>query len=93
MHRDREREQAWGDAVYEAWRRGGNPDAVSMDRIEDNYYNRAMPWHDAAQAEASRVVNASLQRRREREEERAREEREQYEHYQEWIAAEEETED
>lgn len=26
----------FGDAVYETWRRGGNPDHVDRDRIEDD---------------------------------------------------------
>lgn len=27
-----------GDVIYEVWRRGGNPDAVEYDRVEDHYY-------------------------------------------------------
>ena len=35
--RDRdEREDAFGDAVYDAWRSGLNPDYVSRDRIYDD---------------------------------------------------------
>jgi hypothetical protein len=34
----REREKAWGDAVYDTWASGGNPDAVSRDQVDDVYY-------------------------------------------------------
>lgn len=27
-----------GDVVYDVWRSGGNPDAVSYDRLVDDYY-------------------------------------------------------
>lgn len=28
-----------GDVVYDVWRSGGNPDAVSHDRLRDDYYD------------------------------------------------------
>jgi len=61
------RDKAFGDAVYETRRRGGNPDAVSMERIDHNYYDgTAETWEDAAHQEASRVVDMR-ERRQERE--------------------------
>lgn len=34
-----EREDYWGDVVYEVWRRGGDPDRVDRDRTDDHFYN------------------------------------------------------
>ncbi len=28
-----------GDVIYEVWRSGGNPDAVSADDMDDHYYD------------------------------------------------------
>ena len=35
----REQEKAWGDAVFDVWMAGGNPDAVSREDVADVYYN------------------------------------------------------
>jgi len=68
MTRDEERRRAWGDAVYETWRRGGNPDAVSQERIDRNFYNGiAGDWDAAAEQEVQHVLGAAGRRQRERE--------------------------
>jgi len=38
QEQQRERQEAFGDAVYETYRRGGNPDMVDPDRVDDLYY-------------------------------------------------------
>jgi len=48
-------DDARGDAIYETWRRGGNPDLVDYDRVDEDVrlgYDR----FDAASREASRIV-------------------------------------
>ena len=67
-------EQAYGDAIYETWRRGCNPDCVSYDNIASNYYGRGMSSEDASHAEVARI-------RRNREQRRQEKEREEYEQY------------
>jgi hypothetical protein len=37
-------DHGWGDAVYEVWRRGGNPDAVSRDSMA---HDRARGYDEA----------------------------------------------
>ncbi len=37
--RNEERRQYHGDVTYDVWRRGGNPDRVDYDRVDDAYYN------------------------------------------------------
>jgi len=37
------REKVHGDAVYEAWRSGANPDAVDYDLIDDDFYSGFSP--------------------------------------------------
>jgi len=49
------REEAFGDAVYEVWRSGGNPDHVSRDDIADAYYE----CYDREET-AERVVRDTL---------------------------------
>lgn len=62
------RDRAFGDAVYETWRRGGNSDLVSMEGIDHYYYGgSAETWEDAACQEASRILGMAEQRRLERE--------------------------
>jgi hypothetical protein len=47
-------DKAFGDAVYDAWRNGGNPDHVDADRIdEDLYYHDR---DDAVEREVQRVI-------------------------------------
>lgn len=36
--RDREREEYRSEVVYRVWKSGGNPDAVSYDRVENAYW-------------------------------------------------------
>lgn len=38
-----DRDKMYGDAVYEAWRSGRNPDAVDYDRMDDDYYRGYEP--------------------------------------------------
>jgi len=38
------------EVMFQVWMRGGNPDSVSYDRAEQNYYNQVDP-DDAASAE------------------------------------------
>lgn len=42
-----------GDVVYETWRRGGNPDRVDPDRVED-YYRAGLDSDEAAARELRR---------------------------------------
>jgi hypothetical protein len=37
--RREEERQYHGDVFYEVWRAGGNPDAVSYDRVQQRYYD------------------------------------------------------
>ena len=37
--RREEERQYHGDVFYEVWRSGGNPDAVSYDRVQQRYYD------------------------------------------------------
>ena len=54
---ERERDEAFGDAVYEAWRRGYNPDQVERERIEDDWY-AGYPAEDCASREVNRIARA-----------------------------------
>jgi hypothetical protein len=63
-------EEAYGDAVYRAWRSGMNPDRVSRNRISDTIHDYSDPW-DCASAELRRL-------RRQDEERRAAEEEDEY---------------
>jgi len=57
MPRNREKitHDAWGDAVYEVWRSGGNSDLVDYERVRDD-----VSWgadrHEAAENETHRVL-------------------------------------
>jgi hypothetical protein len=52
MSADRDKiNKAFGDAVYDAWRAGLNPDHVDPERIADNFYQTG----DAEQAAAAEV--------------------------------------
>lgn len=58
--------KAYGDAVYDAWRRGLNSDAVDYERVRDNYYgtySRSL----AAKMEVDRLALERERRRRENE--------------------------
>jgi hypothetical protein len=44
-----------GDVLYDIWARGGNPDMVSLDRIDDRF---ADGWAE------DEIVNAELRRQR-----------------------------
>jgi len=37
-----------GDVIYEVWRRGGNPDLVDYDRVDDYYYENYEPEYTAS---------------------------------------------
>ena len=39
MNSREERRKYEGDVWYEVWRRGGDPDRVNDDRVDNNYYN------------------------------------------------------
>ncbi len=61
MNRDREAERrerldAYGDAVYDAWRRGLNPDRVDPERIDDDWY-AGHSREDCAAREVARIEN------------------------------------
>ena len=61
---DEQRRKAFGDAVYETWRRGGNPDSVSQEQIDHHFYNGpGFSWDEAAQSEVRRVVGAEARDR------------------------------
>ena len=67
MNERSDRDKAFGDAVYETWRRGGNSDLVSRENIDHYYYNGAETWEGAAHQEAARIMRTAEQRRQERE--------------------------
>lgn len=52
----RERQDAYGDAVYDAWRRGLNPDRVDPERIDDDWY-AGHSREDCAEREVDRIAN------------------------------------
>jgi hypothetical protein len=54
MARKNDCEDAWGDAVYGAWRSGMNPDRVSRDRVCDDIH-AGYDRDDAATREVSRL--------------------------------------
>ncbi|MFA5385517.1 MAG: hypothetical protein WC364_12850 [Eubacteriales bacterium] len=35
---NKERREYYGDVTYEIWRRGGNPDEIDYDRLDDYCY-------------------------------------------------------
>lgn len=39
MSEREDRERYLGDVEYEVWRRGGNPDRVDRDRVDEYYYD------------------------------------------------------
>jgi len=43
MSRYDEREKMHGDAVYETWRSGANPDAVDYELMDDDFYSGFSP--------------------------------------------------
>ncbi len=65
MKRDNheEIERAYGDAIYEAWCRGLNPDQIDKDYVEDFYYNS----YDAGEAASSEVNRIQRESQREKE--------------------------
>lgn len=54
----REREEAFGDAVYEVWRAGGDSDAVEREQIDDAWYE----CYDREET-VQRVVNDNMRKR------------------------------
>lgn len=66
----KECDDAYGDAVYSAWRRGLNPDRVDRERVCD-LVHRGEPSFRAAEIEVDRLERRDRQRR---EEQRAEEE-------------------
>lgn len=62
MARDRDCDGAFGDAVYEAWRRGLDPDQVDRDRVCDDVHS-GMPAWEAADNEVLRLTRAAEARR------------------------------
>lgn len=55
-------EQAYGDAVYLAWKRGINPDRVSRDRINETIEESYDPY-DCAETEVKRLSAQDHRRR------------------------------
>ena len=53
--RREERRKAFYDTVYEAWRRGGNSDAVDYDRVADAFYEGRL-HHGVDEREVQRVT-------------------------------------
>ena len=51
----RERDDAFGDAVYDAWRSGLDPDTVSRDRVCDDV-DEGWDRFDAAEREVGRLI-------------------------------------
>jgi len=50
---------AYGDAIYETWMQGGNPDEVDYERVRDDVdygYDR----FEASSREAGRIVRRSV---------------------------------
>jgi len=45
-----DRDDYWGDVVYEVWRAGGDVDRIDDDRVEDNRWD-GMEYEDAASIE------------------------------------------
>ena len=60
MKRDNheEIERAYGDAIYEAWCCGLNPDQVNRDCVEDFYYD-SYDADEAASCEVNRIRQES----------------------------------
>ena len=61
--RQREREQrqeAWGDAVYAAWRRGLDSDRVDRDRMDDDSYAGHGP-EECVERELKRITPKQLE--------------------------------
>jgi hypothetical protein len=48
-------EDAFGDAVYDAWMAGLDPDAVDRESVADFYREYGNRW-DAAEAEVNRIA-------------------------------------
>ena len=61
--RDRRiQDEAFGDAVYDVWMSGGNPDVVSRDDISEAYYNEgAYDRHDTADVVTRRTMQQNNQ--------------------------------
>jgi len=53
-------DDAFGDAVYEVWRRGGNPDAVDRDHVAEVFYEDA----DQDRFETADIIASRYFRRR-----------------------------
>ena len=61
-----ERDDYFGDVVYDAWRSGYNPDAVERDQVED-YRDEGMDSFEAGEAECrrqQRIIDRSRPRER-----------------------------
>lgn len=52
--RRKETQDAFGDAVYDAWRSGRNPDLVDYERIRDDVYD-GYDRFEASEREVSRI--------------------------------------
>ena len=63
-------DDAFGEACYEAWRRGINPDRVSRDAIAAAYYGGCAgdSWEDAARNVVDQLARRDRERREEMEE-------------------------
>lgn len=57
-------ESAFGDAVYDTWMQGGNPDLVSRGRLQDHMDQGAVDWDQAVEMEVSRVLRTPTRRER-----------------------------
>lgn len=55
-----ERRRYQNDVSYEVWRRGGNPDRIDPDRVQDHYYNEQDV--DSAASVELRVQQSKYQR-------------------------------
>ena len=61
--RREEERQYHNDVWYEVWRSGGNPDAISPERVQDAFYNGAY-----SQDAAAREIRSQRQSRNRHEE-------------------------
>lgn len=62
-----DRNSAYGDAIYDTWMMGGNPDLVDRDRLQDHMEHGAMDWDEAVEMEVSRCMPHPPQDHREEE--------------------------
>lgn len=52
----KDRREYEADVAYEVWRRGGNPDSIDQDAVDEEFY-RESPVDESAEAELRRQRN------------------------------------